>query len=249
MSVATQPRAAPPDEAAAEQILRAFGRMRSAAIDLRRRGDRESAAEIEQIAWELVEGSAPVKASYARARLGISDPTLRKWVARGILERTAGQPLRVTLASLARAEIQAARVHTGRGMTETVEKHLRWERMAEAESFQRALRNLSAATTSPPDAHRSAERRSLALHRAIAERLDERSLTAARARVRRWLKQGGPVDPATAGRWGEILGASLAEVRKAIVQDSEAMRDLRQSSPFAGVLTEPERHRILRESA
>jgi hypothetical protein len=43
----------------------------------------------------------------------------------------------------------------------------------------------------------------------------------------------------------KILARQLTGVREAIVEDSEKGRDLRQKSPFAGMLSEPERRRIL----
>lgn len=80
--------------------------------------------------------------------------------------------------------------------------------------------------------------------------------------ARKLLKDPGPVVEkartnldrwtATAGRsapyleeWRRLLHLPAAELAKRIVEDSERMTDLRQSSPFAGVLTPRERWRIL----
>jgi hypothetical protein len=43
------------------------------------------------------------------------------------------------------------------------------------------------------------------------------------------------------------LRRPLAEIREAIAADDQRGRDLRQNSPFAGALSEPERRRILAE--
>ncbi len=96
------------------------------------------------------------------------------------------------------------------------------------------------------DGHRTAERRSLAQHRLVAERLDDELLDRARERVERWLAEGGPVHPVWAQRWRELLDRPAREVAAAICTDDEAGRDLRQTSPFAGALTHAERWAIIR---
>jgi hypothetical protein len=92
--------------------------------------------------------------------------------------------------------------------------------------------------------HRSAELRGLAYHRAVAQRLDEDLVHDARSRVERWMTDGA-VDSSYAQAWLEVLSLPLSQIGDLIGQDSEQMRDLRQSSPLAGVLTEPERRRVL----
>ncbi len=97
-----------------------------------------------------------------------------------------------------------------------------------------------------PDGHRTAELRSLAQHRLVAERLDDELLDRARERVERWLAEGGPVHPVWAQRWRELLDRPASDVATAICADDEAGRDLRQTSPFAGALSPAERWRIVR---
>lgn len=62
----------------------------------------------------------------------------------------------------------------------------------------------------------------------------------------RWREQGR-IDERYAERWEQLLRCSVAEVRRAIVEESPDADDLRQNSPFAGVLSEAERRRILSE--
>jgi hypothetical protein len=93
--------------------------------------------------------------------------------------------------------------------------------------------------------HARAEERSLALHRAVAERLRRQPLLleTASARVRRWLADG-TVSAPWARRWAELLSRPVDEVAAALVDTSQEARDLRQSSPFAGVLSPRERWTI-----
>lgn len=90
--------------------------------------------------------------------------------------------------------------------------------------------------------------RSLALHAAVAEKLQERPeiLDRARARLGEWLTRGGRSAPLWR-RWQEILDSPAAEVAAFLTDRSEEAAWLRKASPFAGVLTARERWRILRE--
>lgn len=95
--------------------------------------------------------------------------------------------------------------------------------------------------------HRTAELRSIALHRLVAARLDEAALKVARDRVERWIADGGPVGAEDALRWRELLRKPPAIIAQHIVEDTEEMRDLRQNTPFAGVLSNRERWRVVAE--
>jgi hypothetical protein len=94
--------------------------------------------------------------------------------------------------------------------------------------------------------HGRASARSLAYHSAVASKLDRRMLDEARHVLRRW-RQQDRIDPRYAERWEAVLDKSLSEVRATLLDESTAGDDLRQSSPFAGLLSEPERRRILNE--
>ena len=97
--------------------------------------------------------------------------------------------------------------------------------------------------------HRTAELRSIAFHRLVAERLehDPELLRTARARVEEWIASGGPVHPHWARRWQELLAQPVPEIASVLVLDEEEARDLRQNTPFAGALTPAERWQIVRE--
>ena len=94
-------------------------------------------------------------------------------------------------------------------------------------------------------AHRTAELRSIAFHRLVAERLDKALVALARDRVERWLTDDGPVPALWAKRWLVLLDQPLPVIASALTEDSEKMRDLRQNTPFAGALTPRERWDIL----
>lgn len=93
--------------------------------------------------------------------------------------------------------------------------------------------------------HRIPELYALAYHRLVAERLDEQLVDEARNRLCRW-RGDGRIHPRLAQEWDRILAMPLPEIAKGISADTKHARELRQSSPFAGVLTEQERRRLLR---
>ena len=94
--------------------------------------------------------------------------------------------------------------------------------------------------------HDRALARSLAYHRAVARRLRRPMVEEARHVLFRWREQG-TIDRRYADRWEQLLDGPLPEIRRTLVDESPEADDLRQNSPFAGLLSEPERQRILRE--
>jgi hypothetical protein len=95
--------------------------------------------------------------------------------------------------------------------------------------------------------HRTAELRSIELHRLIAGKLDEAIVERARRRVLKWLDDEDAQVPGLYARaWLELLNGPRAELKQALVEDSQRMRDLRQNTPFAGVLDEEERLAVIR---
>jgi hypothetical protein len=96
--------------------------------------------------------------------------------------------------------------------------------------------------------HALADERSLALHRAVAERLERNGaiVEKARERVLDWHRTGLLARP-LADAWLEILGRPLPELMAFLVDPGERARRLRQASPFAGVLDARTRWRIWRD--
>jgi hypothetical protein len=96
----------------------------------------------------------------------------------------------------------------------------------------------------PPEGHQTSERRGLALHEVIAERMDEGMIEEARQRIDQ-LNGDGHLRSRYAERWRELLSRPTPEIVAALLADDQEGRDLRQNSPFAGVLNEQERRRII----
>jgi hypothetical protein len=75
--------------------------------------------------------------------------------------------------------------------------------------------------------------------------LDEQVVRDARRRLERW-RERGTIDPKWADEWELVLDMPLPKIATLISSDSKRARELRQSSPFAGVLTPQERRKLLR---
>lgn len=96
------------------------------------------------------------------------------------------------------------------------------------------------------DPHRRSELRGLAYHRALAPRLRRPMVDEANRKINRW-QEAGRIDPGYAEKWRQVLAKPVPEIRRLISADDDCGRDLRQNSPFAGLLSEAERRRILEE--
>ena len=88
------------------------------------------------------------------------------------------------------------------------------------------------------------------MHAEVAARLrsDPAILRMAQRRVRGW-RQDGSVHAEYVAAWQALLGRGARHVAEALETDSERMRDLRQVSPFAGVLAPRERWTIWRAAS
>jgi len=97
--------------------------------------------------------------------------------------------------------------------------------------------------------HRQIDERSLAFGRAIAARLVEQPelIVQARANLTRWLITcSAGVRPAL-HEWLAVLDGPSDEIIALLTAGDERATRLRQSNPFAGLLLNEERNRILRE--
>ena len=92
--------------------------------------------------------------------------------------------------------------------------------------------------------HMRIEERSIALHGEIAKRLHTRRelVEVARKNLEQWIQRDGETPPLT--EWKRILGQPLEDIINFLVSPGEKARQLRQSSPFCGILTPRERWKI-----
>ena len=97
--------------------------------------------------------------------------------------------------------------------------------------------------------HTVAEDVSLELHRAVAERLleDPALVERARERVAGWLKDGSVARP-YAEAWRDILAGPVEAIARFLTDTGERARQMRQTSPFAGVLDPRTRWSIWRRA-
>jgi hypothetical protein len=169
--------------------------------------------------------------------LGISQPALHKWLEKGEISsiRTREGRREIPLGEFVQLldEVDRARVE---GSQRPVGHVLRQRRRRSDEiDITRLLPKARG--------HRGAELQALAYHRVIAERLDDALVHEARRRLRRWLRDER-IDPRWADEWERILALPLADIARRIAADTRKARELRQSSPFAGMLTPQERRRV-----
>lgn len=94
------------------------------------------------------------------------------------------------------------------------------------------------------DGHRSAERRSVAYHRRIAQKLLHRPELVQEVRAKLYRAAAGERPDHYAERWKALLDRPLDELVAFMISDSPEARDCRQSSPFAGLLTPTERWEV-----
>ena len=94
--------------------------------------------------------------------------------------------------------------------------------------------------------HRLLEARSLAMHAVIARKIerDPTLLAIAHRNLQRWRIRGKDAPPAWLEEWQEVLKQPWQHIAALITEPSENGARLRQSSPFAGILTSKERWRI-----
>jgi hypothetical protein len=93
--------------------------------------------------------------------------------------------------------------------------------------------------------HSRIDERSLVMHRLIAAKVRASPvlLDKARENLRRWQKtEGSP--SLTLAEWEDTLTDPAGDVALLLEDSSERATRLRQSSPFAGILTEAERQTI-----
>ena len=214
-----------------------------------RRAEREAprSREIVAVRSELEkELGGTLSPSLAASLLGLSHTAVLKWIRSGdvpvvFTERGRNEIPIGALVELYESVRQER--ESGRRRRHTLEPVLKAGR-------ERALAlrpgDLVEAEFADTDRHTLALRRSLAYHRALSPRLRRAMVEDARHVLWEWREQG-VIDSRYADEWEKLLNMPIAEIRRVLSSDESHADDLRQNSPFAGRLSEPERRRILRE--
>jgi hypothetical protein len=210
-----------------------------------RRAERipEAAADVVPVRRDLEAQLGPsLTRSRAARLLGVSQTALDRWVAAGRV------PTIVTPAGRREVPRQFV-IELREAMSKLLaERRTRRPLAAALDARREAASSVAGPSrsggSSAPEGHRTAERRALAMHRVIAGRLDDEMLEEARHRVER-MEAEGHLHPRYSERWREILTKPVGEAAAALVADDREGADLRQNSPFAGVLNEQERRRII----
>ena len=186
-----------------------------------------------------------VSRSLAARLLGVSHTALRRWIDAGDLplvptrDGKLGVPVPV-LVDL-HESIRDAREDRNRRL------HVIEPAMTDARARADALDTSSLVPDDQPfDPHDRTERRNRAYHAAVARHLRRETVSRALHQLWRW-EEEGTIHPRYADAWGAVLERPLRDIKAVLTEDSQWARDLRQNSPFAGALSEPERRKILAE--
>lgn len=97
--------------------------------------------------------------------------------------------------------------------------------------------------------HQEIDQRSLAMHRLVADKIrrDPALFEKAKGTLARWRTIVCPASQPYLEEWERLMEQGMDACLTVAVEDSERATALRQSSPFAGILTNQERFAILRE--
>ena len=97
--------------------------------------------------------------------------------------------------------------------------------------------------------HQEIDERSLALHRLVAEKVrrDPALLDKAKENLVRWRLTGCENSRPYLDEWERLVNLGIDACLAVATEDSERATALRQSSPFAGILTNDERSAFFRK--
>lgn len=205
------------------------------------RPERDDVAAVGEYLRELI--GPTVRPSEVARLLGVSHAALNRWLASGDIATvlTPGGrrevPLSEVVNLLTELDGLEGAERSGRPLSRVIRARKR--RAEDTIDVDRLLPRRR------PRGHRLAELRSLAYHRLVAERLDEELVAEASRRVARW-RESGRLHPVWAERWSEVLRKPVPDIARTISADTQRSSELRQTSPFAGVLNEQERSRLVR---
>jgi hypothetical protein len=185
----------------------------------------------------------------AASLLGVSHTALFRWIKGGDLPVVYNSNGREQVPVAALLDVYEA-VESERAANRR-RRHVLEPTMSRGRARARSMRTKDlipsdSTKSDTPASHRRADLRSLAYHRALAPRLRRPAVDDALHVMWKWRDQG-KVDEHYAQQWEDVLRKPVAEVRRVITEDTPTARDLRQNSPFAGMLSEAERRKIVDE--
>lgn len=200
--------------------------------------------ELATVRANLEERIGPtVSQRFAASALGVSHTAVQRWIASGDVPVVMNQRGRKEIPTRFLIDL-AMKIDRDRGasgrrhLIEPVmtENRRRAERIRHRQADHRSRRSA--------DPHARAVGLALEYHRAVADQITREQVDEALRTVWR-LRDRGLMHPKYADAWERILAGDVREVKSAITAESEFGRDLRQNSPFAGVLSEAERAAVL----
>jgi hypothetical protein len=187
-----------------------------------------------------------VSRNLAAGFLGVSHTALNRWIDSGdvpaVLTVAGRKEVPIPALCDLRRQVERERA-SGRRRLHTLEPAMlesrrRAERLRPDPDLQAEIESAQG------DRHRISDLRSLAYHRTLAPRLQRLTVSRALVKLDGW-ERDGKIDTRHAADWRQVLDQPLTEIRAAIGADDERGRDLRQNSPLAGLISEPERRKIL----
>jgi hypothetical protein len=185
-----------------------------------------------------------VSRAFAAQLLEVSPAALSRWIQRGEFPVVVTPSGRVAVPVGALADLyEAVERERAAGRKHALEAVVRKSHDRAAKLQPGALLE---GEVEGGDPRRGGELRSLVYHRAVARRLTRSEADDALTLVRRW-RSTGRIDHRYADAWEAVLTKPLPDIRRVLREDTDLARDLRQNSPFAGSLSEPERRKIVSE--
>jgi hypothetical protein len=206
-----------------------------------RTSDEETRRDVAPVIAFLEDVVGPtVNRAQAARLLGISYPALDRWIAKG--------DVAAVVTPSGRKEVPLSQLVD---LVGELDNHQDEDRLALASVIRERRRKAAEIAEEEflpprrrqPRTHRTPELYALAYHRLVANRLDEELVDHARKRLERW-EESGRVDPRWHDEWVRILAMPIPKIGRLISSDTNRARELRQTSPFAGVLNEQERRRV-----
>jgi hypothetical protein len=187
-----------------------------------------------------------VTPAFAANVLGFSPSALTRWIERGDIPTVVNRDGRRVVPVATLAELcEAVDRERALGRSHALEAAISKVR-GRAESMRTDVLVEGYASDEAP--HDGPTLRGIAYHRALFHRLHLNRAVAndALALIDRWRAEGR-IDERYAAAWEKLLRKPIADIRKEIEMDTQEARDLRQNSPFAGLLSEAERRKIVAE--